>query len=251
MIGITLFLYPIISQYINQLHASHTISTYTKQVSEIKKSIQEEKLEEAYAYNDRLKQRSTQIADLSQEELFEYQSTLNTGDEGIMGYIEIPEINVSLAIYHGVNMSELAKGVGHFPGSSLPVGGENTHAILSSHAGSPSSKLFSDLHKLSEGSLFYIHVYQKTLMYEVTDILIRKPTDTEFLKIMDGEDLCTLTTCTPKGINSDRLCVIGKRIEEKKNPIWENETTKISIFPCVIACLLYSVFYFYVLVHLA
>lgn len=251
MVGISLFLYPIISRYFNYLHESNTIATYTKNISTIRKSQQEEFLDEAYAYNAFLKQRSTHIAELSQEEYAEYERLLNTGEDGIMGYIDIAEINLRLPIYHGVSTSSLSKGVGHFPGSSLPVGGESTHAVLSAHAGSPNAQLFSKLHELREGSRFKIYVYQKVLTYEVTSIVVKKPADTEFLMILDGEDLCTLTTCTPKGINSDRLCVTAKRVEDAKNPVWENAITNISYIPCIVCLVFYFLFYVYVLICVA
>lgn len=142
----------------------------------------------------------------------DYDSQLNIAGNGIMGYVEIPKISVNLPIYHGTENDSLERGIGHLLGSSLPVGGESTHTILSGHSGMASQKMFTDLGQLAAGDVFYLHVLNKTLAYQVVEINTVLPYDTSLLGIVPGEDLCTLVTCTPYGINTHRLLVRGSRI---------------------------------------
>lgn len=153
----------------------------------------------------------------------DYDSQLNIAGNGIMGYVEIPKISVNLPIYHGTENDSLERGIGHLLGSSLPVGGESTHTILSGHSGMASQKMFTDLGQLTTGDVFYLHVLNETLAYQVTEINTVLPHDTSLLGIVPGEDLCTLVTCTPYGINSHRLLVQGSRIpyEEAEQMVQE------------------------------
>lgn len=145
-----------------------------------------------------------------------YDSQLNIAGNGIMGYVEIPKIQVNLPIYHGTDAEVLDRGVGHLLGSSLPVGGENTHTILSGHSGMASQKMFTDLEQLTQGDVFYLNVLNETLAYQVTEINAVLPYETDLLGIVPGEDLCTLVTCTPYGINTHRLLVRGSRFPMRK-----------------------------------
>ena len=172
----------------------------------------------AREYNSSLS--STKIVDVFQNPVqtnsSEYLSILNVDDNGMMGYISIPKIDVRIPIYHGTSSDILQKGVGHLEGSSLPVGGESTHAILSAHRGLPSSRLFTDLDQLKEGDIFYIYVLDEVLAYQVDQVLVTEPSETEALKIVDGKDYITLVTCTPYAVNTHRLLVRGERIEYNK-----------------------------------
>ena len=142
---------------------------------------------------------------------------LNITDSGIMGYVEIPKINCKLPIYHGIDDSVLQVAIGHIAGTSLPVGGESSHCVISGHRGLPSARLFTDIDKLNQGDTFAIHVLDETLYYEVDQIRIVKPEQTENIRITKGEDYCTLVTCTPYGVNSHRLLVRGHRLQNQKD----------------------------------
>lgn len=216
IIGLCLLLYPTVSDYWNSLHQSRAIATYTESVAQIDNSRYSSLLEEGRAYNIRLSQLERSKWRLSEEELEEYARILDVSGSGIMCSIEIPKIKVSLPIYHGVDEAVLQIAVGHIPGSSLPIGGESTHSVLSGHRGLPSARLFTDLDKLVVGDTFLIHVLDEVLTYEVDQILIVEPYDLSSLEITPGEDLVTLVTCTPYGINTHRLLVRGHRIETAK-----------------------------------
>lgn len=210
--GVSLLLYPTVSDYWNSLHASQAVAAYAEDVHAMEQDQYEDVLEQARAYNQT---RSSKTMDfyLTDEEQQSYDSQLNVGGTGIIGYIEIPVIAISLPIYHGTSESVLQIAVGHLDWSSLPVGGESTHCILSGHRGLPSAKLFTNLDEMKLGDTFVIRVLDEVLTYEVDQILIIEPTDTSALVIEQGKDLCTLMTCTPYGINSHRLLVRGHRIE--------------------------------------
>lgn len=210
--GVSLLLYPTVSDYWNSLHASQAVAAYAEDVHTMEQDQYEDVLEQARAYNQT---RSSKTMDfyLTDEEQQSYDSQLNVGGTGIIGYIEIPVIAISLPIYHGTSESVLQIAVGHLDWSSLPVGGESTHCVLSGHRGLPSAKLFTNLDEMKLGDTFVIRVLDEVLTYEVDQILIIEPTDTSALVIEQGKDLCTLMTCTPYGINSHRLLVRGHRIE--------------------------------------
>ena len=210
-IGLSLLLYPPVSDYWNSMHQTRAITSYAEQVASLDNGIYDQLWEDARAYNQSLRSRSNTYL-LSDEQKAEYDRLLDVSGLGIMGYIEIPSIDVSLPIYHGIEETVLQVAVGHLEWSSLPVGGESTHCVLSGHRGLPSAKLFSNLDKLVEGDVFMLRVLDEVLTYEVDQILIVEPRDTAALKIVPGEDLCTLVTCTPYGINTHRLLVRGHRV---------------------------------------
>ncbi len=212
VIGLSLLLYPALSDYWNSLHQSAAISDYADNVADLSKENYDELWTAAKSYNASLVPRFNAFL-LTDEQKEQYDSLLNVSGLGIMGYIEIPEINCSLPIYHGTDESVLQIAVGHISWSSLPTGGESTHCVLSGHRGLPSAKLFTNLDKLTEGSTFMLRVLDEVLTYEVDQILTVLPDEVDALQIVEGEDLCTLVTCTPYGINSHRLLVRGHRIE--------------------------------------
>lgn len=215
LIGLSLLLYPTLSDYWNSFHQSRAIANYAESVAQLDDKQYDEILESAREYNSSLIQRAG-ILSLSEEELEEYNRQLNVSDDGIMGYIEIPSIDVHLPIYHGTEDTVLQVAVGHIEGSSLPVGGVGTHAVLSGHRGLPSAKLFTDLDELVVGDTFIFRILDETLTYEVDQILIVEPQEIEALMIDPEKDLCTLVTCTPYGINSHRLLVRGHRVENEE-----------------------------------
>lgn len=212
VIGLGLLVYPTVSSLWNGYFQTRVIVTYAEKASEMNEALRMEMWNEAVEYNASLAQKESQNWELSAEEQSRYDSLLSVTAEGTMGYVEIPAINVSLPIYHGTGEAVLQEGVGHLEGSSLPVGGKNVHTVLSGHRGLPSSRLFTDLDKIREGDRFYLHVLNETLAYEVDQILTVEPTELEALEIVEGEDYCTLFTCTPYGINTHRLLVRGHRI---------------------------------------
>ena len=212
LIGLSLLLYPSVSDYWNSFHQTRAIATYAENVAKLDNNQYDHLWEEARAYNEALRFRSNPYY-LSEEQKAQYESLLDVSGLGVMGYIEIPEIDVSLPIYHGTEESVLQIAVGHLEWSSLPVGGESTHCVLSGHRGLPSAKLFTNLDKLREGDTFLLRILDEVLTYEVDQILIVEPQETGALKIEEGKDYCTLVTCTPYGINTHRLLVRGHRID--------------------------------------
>ena len=211
LIGLSLLLYPTVSDYWNSFHQTRAIATYAENVAALDNASYDAIWDAARQYNRNLC-RSNSFR-LSEEQKAEYESLLDISGQGVMGYIEIPEIDVSLPIYHGTEDPVLQVAVGHLEWSSLPVGGESTHCVLSGHRGLPSAKLFTNLDKLREGDTFLLRVLDEILTYEVDQILIVEPQDTAALEIAEGEDYCTLVTCTPYGINTHRLLVRGHRID--------------------------------------
>ena len=212
LIGLSLLLYPSVSDWWNSMHQTRAIATYAENVAALDNASYDAIWDAARQYNRNLCSRSNSFL-LSEEQKAEYESLLDISGQGVMGYIEIPEIDVSLPIYHGTEDPVLQVAVGHLEWTSLPVGGESTHCVLSGHRGLPSAKLFTDLDKLREGDTFLLRVLDEILTYEVDQILIVEPQDTAALEIAEGEDYCTLVTCTPYGINTHRLLVRGHRID--------------------------------------
>ena len=212
LLGLSLLLYPSFSNYWNSFTSSKAIGSYAEQVAVMDEDRYQHIWQNAYAYNQYLKTRPNQYV-LTEELNEEYQSLLNVGGTGIMGYIEIASLGVSLPVYHGTSDAVLQIAVGHLDWTSLPVGGEGTHCVLSGHRGLPSAKLFTNLDKLVVGDTFILRVLDEILTYEVDQILIVEPHVTENLHIEEGKDYCTLVTCTPYGINSHRLLVRGHRVE--------------------------------------
>ena len=233
--GLSLLVYPSLSDYWNSFTQSKVIVDYTKQIENLDTEKYDRILQEAYAYNESLIDRRNQYL-LSEEQKAEYNELLNVSGIGIMGYIEIPAISVTLPVYHGTDDSVLQIAIGHLEWTSLPVGGESTHCVLSGHRGLPSAKLFSDLDKLAVGDVFVLRVLDEVLTYEVDQIHIVEPHETESLLIEEGKDYCTLVTCTPYGINTHRILVRGYRIEnaaEAKNIRLTSEAAQID--PLIIA----------------
>ena len=212
LVGLSLMLYPSLSNYWNSFHQSTAIASYLDTVAEIDDDVYEEIWTSANKYNERIAETGN-IWIPNEEQLKEYRKQLDVSKTGIMGYVDIPAIDCKLPIYHGTDESVLQIAVGHIEGSSLPVGGASTHCVLSGHRGLPSARLFTDLDKLAEGDIFMIQVLDETLTYEIEKIMIVKPYEVDKLKIEEGKDLCTLVTCTPYGINSHRMLVQASRIE--------------------------------------
>ena len=209
--GVGIFLYPSVSDWWNSMHATRAISGYVTAVEDMSGQEKEDMLQAARIYNDSLSNGVNFT--LTEEQLEEYNSLLNIGGTGIMGYVQISAIGVNLPVYHSVDEGVLQIAVGHIPGSSLPVGGERVHSILSGHRGLPSAKLFSDLDQMQEGDVFTVTVLDETITYMVDQIRIVLPEETDELAIQSGKDYCTLVTCTPYGINTHRMLVRGRRIE--------------------------------------
>ena len=230
LLALGLTLYPVISNYVNQKYASQIQTTYQEVMEQVDDAALREAKEQADIYNHSLiPGASTQDA-YSQEGLLaasaDYDSQLNLAGNGIMGYVEIPKISVNLPIYHGTENDSLERGIGHLLGSSLPVGGESTHTILSGHSGMASQKMFTDLEQLTAGDVFYLHVLDETLAYQVVEINTVLPYDTSLLGIAPDEDLCTLITCTPYGVNTHRLLVRGSRIPYEEAELLAEEVAE-------------------------
>ena len=213
--GVSLLLYPTVSNYWNTMHASAAVTAYAQQVQGLDERQYDAILSAARDYNRSLVNRENSYV-LSPDQQTQYESLLDLDGTGVMGYIEIPRIDVSLPIYHGTADSVLQVAVGHLECTSLPVGGAGTHCVLSGHRGLPSAKLFTDLDKLTVGDRFLFRVLDEVLTYEVDQILIVEPHETDALQIVPGKDYCTLVTCTPYGINTHRLLVRGHRVENER-----------------------------------
>ncbi len=212
LIGLSLVLYPTVADYWNSLHQSRAIATYAEEVAHIDTEKYTAVWQDAVVYNQSLRTRDN-IFILSDEQKAAYDQLLNIGGNGVMGYIEIPAIGVSLPVYHGTDEAVLQIAIGHLEWTSLPVGGESTHCVVSGHTGLPSAKLFTNLNQLEKGDTFLFRILDETLTYEVDQINIVLPHETDLLHIEEGKDLCTLVTCTPYGVNSHRLLVRGHRVE--------------------------------------
>lgn len=210
--GLSLLLYPTVSDWWNSYHQSKTIAQYAEAVSNLDSGTYEKLWSDADSYNKSLLHKASRY-EMTAQERAEYESLLNVSGNGIIGYIEIPIINCSLPIYHGTDEAVLQVAVGHIEGTSLPVGGVGTHCVLSGHRGLPSAKLFTNLDKLASGDEFMLQILDETLTYEVDQILIVEPHEMDSLVIEQDKDYCTLVTCTPYGINTHRLLVRGHRVE--------------------------------------
>lgn len=211
IIGLLLLLYPKFSNYWNLKTSTKAINSYNEQLENIKEKDLFEEIEKATKYNENLLNRNNQYV-LSNDLKNEYKALVNIAGDGMMGYVDIPSIDVSLPIYHGTSESILQHGIGHIEWSSLPVGGQSTHSVISGHRGLSSAKLFTDLDKIREGDIFSVTVLNNQLYYEVDQIRTVEPNDASELVIVDEEDYITLVTCTPYGINTHRLLVRGHRI---------------------------------------
>lgn len=236
LLALGLTLYPVVSNYYNQRHQSQIQTAYREVLEQTDTAELERIREQAATYNAAITPGAAEEA-YSQEAILtasnNYVNQLNVGGSGIMGYIEIPKINVDLPIYHGTGSDSLDRGTGHLLGSSLPVGGEGTHTIITGHSGMASQKMFTDLEQLQEGDVFYLRVLDAVLAYEVKAVHTVLPHDTTYLGIVPGQDLCTLVTCTPTGINTHRLLVQGSRIpfvpaEETEASVASHEQNTVS-----------------------
>ena len=207
LIGIGAAAYPAFGNWYTEQKRSVVLTEYEKALAKIEDADLTDAFKQAEIYNDALFTGET-----DEEERPDYGELLCTTEDGIMGYVEIPAIQIRLPIYHGCTENELSKGAGHLPSSSLPVGGKSTHAVLAAHSGRADSKMFTDLDQVKEGDLVYLYVLNKTLTYEVDKITVSTPDDTDAIQIIDGKDLLTLLTCTPYGTNTHRLLVRGHRI---------------------------------------
>ena len=215
LVGLSVMLYPTVSDYINQKNQSRAVASYSEEVENLSDVDYQAYFDAADDYNRRLAE--TPDAFYRPEEVSGYTDTLDVSGTGIMGYITIPKIGVELPVYHGTSDGVLQVAAGHLEGSSLPVGGAGTHAVISAHRGLPSAKLFTNLDELEVGDTFTITVLDRVLTYEVDQISIVLPTETDLLQPVEGKDYVTLMTCTPYGINTHRLLVRGKRIENAEN----------------------------------
>lgn len=231
--GLSLLLYPSLSDYWNSFHASQAVATYSEEVRNLNADKYDRLIGEAREYNAALPGRYKAFF-LSESDRSTYNALLDVNGTGVMGYIEIPTIQISLPIYHGTEDEVLQIAVGHLDWSSLPVGGEGTHCVLSGHRGLPSAKLFTNLDKLVAGDKFVIRVLDEVMTYEVDQILIVEPNDLSALAIEKGKDLCTLVTCTPYGVNSHRLLVRGHRVENESEEI-RVTSDAIKIDPLIVA----------------
>lgn len=218
MTGIALLVYPTTADYWNSFHQSHAISEYMETVSQIDDESFHSMWEEADWYNQSLLKKQNRYY-LDEEEMKTYESILKVNVTGIMSYVEIPSLKISLPIYHGTDETTLKIAIGHIPGSSLPVGGPSTHCVISGHRGLPSAKLFTEIDQLKKGDTFFLETLGETLTYEVDQIRIVLPNELEDIEIEEGKDYCTLVTCTPYGVNSHRLLVRGHRVGNTEDKI--------------------------------
>ena len=206
--GLSLFLYPTISNHYNQYLNKKLIGEYKQTFSEIKPEQSSKAMEEAKLYNEN-KNNQSKLKELG----LTYESVLNVANNGIMGYIEIPKISVSLVIYHSIEEDVLQDGIGHVPESHLPIGGKSTHCVLAGHTGLPSAKLLTNIDHLKIGDRFYIHTLNEVLEYQIDDVSVVEPDEVSRLNVVSGKDYVTLVTCTPYGVNSHRLLVRGMRVD--------------------------------------
>ena len=225
--GLSIMLYPVVSNVMKEREFDQVIVNYQKQVNTDIKQDSKKLLKEAENYNKGLT--SATITDIftssEVESSSDYLEILDIDQNGTMGYISIPKIDVKIPIYHGTSAKVLQKGVGHVEGSSFPVGGETTHSILAAHRGLPSARLFTDLDQMKKGDKFYIYIMDQVLAYQVDQILVIDPSNTEPLQIQNGKDYITLVTCTPYAVNTHRLLVRGARIIEEEEKIEIASTT--------------------------
>lgn len=229
--GLSLLLYPLVANQWNNHRQKQLIGNYESVISDKEAAGNIDyaaEMKKAEAYNDALLPSilpdSFAVAEAQTEADSSYENSLNIAGDGMMGIVEIPKIDIKLPIYHGTSDEVLQKAAGHLEGSSLPIGGESTHAVISAHRGLPSASLFTDLDQLEIGDHFLIHVLDETLCYEVDQILVVDPEDTSALAVEDGEDLVTLLTCTPYGVNTQRLMVRGHRVPYEEQAVADEQT---------------------------
>lgn len=231
--GVCLLAYPHVANYLSSIHAAEVVETYDEAVEQAGRERLDEAWRAAVEYNENLSGNPVHDPFLEGSGMVmadNYYQVLDLDGTGIMGHVSIPKISVDLPVYHGTADSSLSRGTGHLEGSSMPSGGEGTHCVITGHSGLVSAKMFTDLEEVVQGDLFYLHVLDQVLAYEVDQILVVEPADTTSLRRVEGEDLCTLVTCTPYGVNSHRLLVRGHRVdyvpEEEARIAAENGLTR-------------------------
>ena len=212
--GFLICIFPVISNIVERQRQADAVATYRQTMEKEDEEEIEEKWRQANEYNEMLFQAKGGIVEETEEK--KYEELLNIHGTDIMGSLEIPKIQVELPIYHGTTDEVLSNGIGHLEGTSLPIGGENTHSVLTGHRGLPSSKLLVRLDEMKIGDLFFIHTYKEVMAYKVEEIMVVKPEDTAWMEIKGEKDLVSLVTCTPFGINSHRLIVTGHRVDYKE-----------------------------------
>ncbi len=235
VIGLSVLLYPTISNWWNERTQSYAVAEYNEVVSQMTEEEYEAYFEAANEYNEALYNLGSYTAFAKPELVEGYDETLNITADGMMGYITIEKLSINLPIYHGTSDRVLNSAAGHLEGSSLPVGGGNTHAVLSAHRGLPTARLFTDIDKLEIGDTFTITVLQEVFTYQVDQIITVLPEEMENLYIADGEDYCTLLTCTPYGVNTHRLLVRGVRVENREG---DYVNANYSVSPWIIALII-------------
>lgn len=234
-IGLSLLLYPSFADWWNSFHQSRAVASYIEQVASMDNDQYQEIWSAAWDYNRSLIDRPNDYL-LSDEQRQHYNTLLNVGGNGIMGYIEVPKLDIVYPVYHGTDEAILQIAIGHLDWTSMPVGGESSHCVVSGHRGLPSARLFTDLDQMEVGDTFLLRVLDEVLTYEVDQILIVEPHVTEDLLIVEGEDLCTLVTCTPYGINSHRMLVRGHRIAtEEVKAVRRVTADAVQIEPVIVA----------------
>jgi sortase A len=247
--GICILLYPAFSDFWNSKTQSRAIVNYESVLEQMDPQDYSAVFENAYAYNDALYKTKNPL--LNHKNVPGYYEALKVTDSGMIGYLKIDRIGVELPIYHGTSEDVLNKGVGHLEGSSLPVGGENTHSVMSAHRGLPSAKLFTDLDRLEIGDTFQIVVLDQLLTYQVDQVKVITPTELGDLQIIEGGDYCTLFTCTPYGINTHRLLVRGVRIETiQEKPVIYVSNEAFRIEPLLVTPAVAAPMLFVLLIHL-
>ena len=249
LVGICILLYPAFSDFWNSKTQSRAITDYESVLDNLDENEYSAIFERAHAYNKALYETNYPLMDY--KNVPGYYDTLRITDNAMIGYLKIDRIGVELPIYHGTSDDVLNRGVGHLEGSSLPIGGENTHSIMSAHRGLPSSKLFTDLDRMEIGDTFQIIILDQVLTYQVDFIKVIEPTDVSDLQIIEGGDYCTLFTCTPYGINTHRLLVRGVRIETiKEKPIIYVSNEAFRIEPLLVTPAVAAPMLFVLLIHL-
>lgn len=212
IIGLSLLLYPTVSDYWNSRVQSQVIVDYNQQLSDMNEDKYEEFWQEALTYNASLLSRTNPYI-LTEEQAAQYEVLLDVAGTGVMAFVSIPNLDIELPVYHSTREEVLQVAIGHIEWSSLPVGGESSHCVISGHRGLPSAKLFTDIDEMKLGDVFMLHTMGETLTYQVDQILIVEPHETQALMVEEGKDYCTLVTCTPYGVNTHRLLVRGTRVE--------------------------------------
>lgn len=242
--GLAIMLYPIVSDLINDYNQSQVIETYNQNVDDMSKKTYDQEFADARMYNSNIaRYANINSAHFAQKSFpgKKYEDLLDVGGIGVMGVLEVPSVDISLPIYHGTDQSELQVGIGHYVGSSLPIGGKSTHCVLTGHRGLPSSRLLTDIDQLEKGDIFYVRVLKETLAYEVDSIKTVLPKEMDDINIVQGKDYCTLVTCTPYGINTHRLLVRGKRIAYID--LQGDLSKELAMLPLFLAILLAIIFY--------